>query len=42
MKTEARAIGNGEIPFFMAKLEEELGTHVTLELDLLPSLPDAE
>jgi len=41
-ETEAQAIDNGEIPFFMMKLEEELGTHVTLELDLLPSLPDAE
>jgi len=33
---ESQAIGDGEIPFFMTKLEEELGTHVILELDLLP------
>ena len=29
---EAQAINNGEIPFFMTTLEEELGVHVTLEL----------
>jgi len=42
MEMEAQAIDNGEIPFFISKLEEELGTHVTLELDLLPLLPDVE
>ena len=35
---EAQAIDDGEIPFFMTKLEEELGAHLTLELKLL-SLP---
>jgi hypothetical protein len=45
---EAQAIdSNGEIPFFMAKLEEELGTHATLEPKFLPYLipepdPDTE
>ena len=39
---EAQAIDNGEIPFFMTKLEEELGAYVTLELDLLPAVPDTE
>ena len=33
---EAQAIDDGEIPFSMAKLEEELGTHVILEMKLLP------
>ena len=37
---EAQAIdNNGEIPFFMTKLEEELGTHATLEPKFLPYLP---
>jgi len=36
-REEAQAIANGEVPFFMMKLEEELGTHVALELDLPPS-----
>ena len=39
-KKEAQAIANGEIPFFMAKLEQELGTLVTLELDLLSAVRD--
>lgn len=39
-ETKARAIDSGEIPFFMTKLEEELGAHVILELDLLFPLPD--
>jgi hypothetical protein len=31
------SVDNGT-PLFMMKLEEELGTHATLELDLLPPL----
>ena len=37
---EAQAIDDGETPFFMTKLEEELGTSVVLELNLLPFVPD--
>lgn len=33
---ETQAFKDGEIPFFMTKLEEELGTHVTLGLNLHP------
>jgi len=39
-KTEAQTIDNGEIPFFMTKLTEELGSHVILELDLLSPQPE--
>jgi hypothetical protein len=41
-KREAKAIDGGEIPFFMTKLEEELGTHLALELKLLPPPLDTE
>jgi len=33
-REETQAFKDGEIPFFMTKLEEELGTHVTLGLNL--------
>ena len=39
-KKEAQAIADGEVPFFMTKLEEELGTLVALELKLPPFVPD--
>ena len=39
---EVQAFYNGEISFFVTKLEEELGTRVNLELDLLPAIPDTE
>ena len=39
---EPQAFDNGEIPFFMTKLEEELGTHAILELDLLPVVLNTE
>ena len=39
---DVQAIDNGKIPFFMTKLEEDLGTHVILELDLLPAVVDTE
>jgi hypothetical protein len=34
MGKEAQGIDNGEIPYFMTRLEEGLGAHVTLELIL--------
>ena len=42
MCQEMQAFKEGEIPFFMTKLEEELGSYVTLELDLYPCLPEPE
>ena len=33
---EIQAVENGDIPFYKAKLEEELGNHVDLELILVP------
>ena len=33
---ETRAFEDGGVSFCMTKLEEELGSHVTLELDLYP------
>ena len=33
---ETQAFKDGEVPFCMTKFEEELGSHVTLELDLYP------
>jgi len=39
---ETQAFKDGEVPFFMKKLEEELGSHVTLELNLYPFLSETE
>lgn len=39
---EVQGFESGEIPLFMTKLEEELGTHVALELKLLPFTPISE
>ena len=39
---ETRAFKDGGVSFCMTKLEEELGSHVTLELDLYPFMSDTE
>jgi len=39
---KARAFKDGGVSFCMTKLEEELGSHVTLELDLYPFISDTE
>ena len=35
LESEIRAVENGETPFYNARLEEELGHHVDLELALI-------
>jgi len=42
MHRETQAFKDGEVPFCMTKLEEELGSHVTLELDLYPFPSDTD